>query len=154
MHGDCHLQHCWTVYLHLSPKVGLSHAACLGKVEYRNSGCFCPSHLVQSDLKAEKVIVSTQLSFFLCYGLSHKKGQNCPLASEVASLLKNDCSFPLSLADIQTFKNFCVKGNPELCTWLQLQSNKLSHVASCPISLLKLRMFQHHLLRSFYMMLT
>lgn len=31
---------------------------------------------------------------------------------------------------------------------------KLSHVASCPMSLPKLRVFQHHLLNSFYMMLT
>ena len=31
---------------------------------------------------------------------------------------------------------------------------KLSHVASCPMSLPKLRVVQHHLLNSFYMMLT
>lgn len=73
MHRDCHLLNCWAVYLLVSPKVGLSHAAFSEGVEYRNSGCFCPPHLVQSYLKAEKVRVSRKFLSFSVMDLATKR---------------------------------------------------------------------------------
>lgn len=158
MHGDCHLLNCWAVYLYLSPKVRPSHAAFPRRIEYRNSGCFCPSNQVQSDLKGEKVRVSTKFSSFSVMDFfATKRDKAALLLLKMLHFWRMAAAlslFLLPLQPSQLFRALVLKETLNYALGGSFRAIKLSHVASCPMSLPKLRMFQHHLLRSFYMMLT
>lgn len=141
-HGYCHLLNCWAVYLCHSPSAGWSHAAFPRRTGHRNGGCFCLSHQVQGDLRREKGKSLNQ--GFVTNISATKRDKTALLLLKMLHFWRTGAALCLPCFPLQPSKllrAFVLKETLNYALGDSFRAIKLSHVASCPMSLPKLRMF-------------